>query len=372
MAVAKKKRMDEELPAAGLPSDEVKELPVELLAVDPMNIRAEPKIDDDFRNSVAAGIIHPLTVRPVECVESELREKLKSEGKKFVVTVGARRFEAACQAGLETVPCIVKELNDTDAMCLSIAENKHRKDIPPYRWVEVIKDLYSRFEGTREQRYRKMVEKTGIGESTIREYLLLAEHLTPDFVARLKEPEERSFSEKELLAERAVPPSEEKAPIGEISKEMAPLELPRVPQQVMVKLVQDKDFRELMKKDPAKAHELATEAAAKGQHKVGEVLRKIRERPKRERVELHPVTQPVELSLKLTFPWDVLESLNKYMQEKGYESAAEAVNSILLDWFRKETNVDYVDLQAALEAIVAEFLETKGYMKKEEVRTHEN
>ena len=47
----------------------------------------------------------------------------------------------------------------------------------------------------------------GLGYSAIYEYLLLAD-LPDDFKARLKEPEERSFSEKQALAKMPLVASE--------------------------------------------------------------------------------------------------------------------------------------------------------------------
>jgi hypothetical protein len=66
---------------------EVREIPLSLLEQDPMNIRDAPKIDDEFRDSISKGVIEPLVVRPVSCVEDKkAREKLISNGKQFVVT----------------------------------------------------------------------------------------------------------------------------------------------------------------------------------------------------------------------------------------------------------------------------------------------
>jgi len=352
-----------------LPSKEVKETPIELLGADPMNIREATKIDTEFRDSIEKGIIEPLIVRPVDSIEQKkAREELRSRGIQFVVTAGVRRLDAAQQAHLKTVPCIARELKDLEALALSIAENKHRKDIPPARWTEIVRDLYGRLEGPKEQRVREMHSMTGMGESTIKEYLLLDEHLTEDFRARLKEPKERSFSETQALAERSLATSEKKAPIDESGEEKVPPEPPRIPERVMVKLIQDKDFRQLMKKDPAKAHEIATQAAVLGQDRVGEVLRTIRERPKRKKEPRPPVAPPVEIAVDVGFSWKMLDALERYREEHKHPDLPAAACSILLDWFKRQTHVDYVDLQAALEGIIVNFLQNKGYTSRGEVK----
>lgn len=348
------------------------EIPLALLETDPMNIRDATKIDDEFRDSIQKGIIEPLVVRPVGCIEDKKAlEKLRAEGKQYAVVVGARRLDAARQAGLEAVPCLVRELKDLEALALSIAENRHRKDIPAWRWAEIVRDLYGRLEGSKEERVRKMVEMTGMGRSTIQEYLLLSE-LPTDFKARLKKPEERSFSEKEALARTPLAASEKTASFAKNGKNLPPSELehlneslPRVPERVMVKLVQDEDFRRLMKKNPAKAHELASRAAEKGQERVGEVLRLVREQPPRP--ERKPATVPyLELTLEVAYKLggkEILEGLEEYRRQHNLPDMTAAANDILLAWIREKTGVDYPELPMAIGAIITRYLEANGYAK---------
>jgi ParB/RepB/Spo0J family partition protein len=335
-----------------------------LLETDPMNVRDAPKIDDEFRNSVGKGIIEPLIVRPVASVEQEReRERLLSVGKQYVVTAGVRRFEAARQAGLDSVPCMVSELGDLDAMALSIAENKHRRDIPAWRWAEIVQNFYGRLEGAKDERVKRMAEMTGMGYSTIYEYLLLSE-LPDHFRARLKDPEERSFSEKEALAKTSPARSEEKAPIGESGKETAPSGPPRVPEKVMVKLVQDEDFKRLIKKDPAKAHELATVAAEKGRERVGEVLRLVREPQRREKLELKPVPfMDIPFEFKIRLFEQTLEELERYRRDNKLPDLQAAAVDILFKWIRRNVNVDYYDLPAAVQGIIITSLSREGYAK---------
>ncbi|MEM3452491.1 MAG: ParB N-terminal domain-containing protein [Candidatus Hadarchaeum sp.] len=357
---------------------EIKEIPLSALAPDPMNIRDAPKIDDDFRESIARGVIEPLIVRPVDEVEDKkAREKLTSEGKQYVITAGVRRYEAALQADLNSVPCIVREkLSDLEARCLSISENKHRKDIPPEKWAEIIKDLYNRLEGPKEQRVLKIKEMTGIGYGTIKEYLLLSD-LPPDFKARLKEPEERSDFEKEVLAKTSPARSQENAPIDKRSQEIAPFgELPtkahiepiRVPQKVIVKLVQDDHFRKLIRKDPFKAHTLATIAALKGRDRVGEVLRLAKEWKPPRRSDLKPVKGVDYLDMKLELEyrligWDVLEALEEYRKRFNFPDLTAAANDILLHAIWEQTGIEYPDLKMAVRGTIVRYLDRKVYLR---------
>src|SRR5690625_5177521 len=63
------------------------------------------------------GIIQPLVVR----------KSIKG----YEIVVGERRFRAAKEAGLETVPVIVKELTDDKMMELALLENLQREDLTP-------------------------------------------------------------------------------------------------------------------------------------------------------------------------------------------------------------------------------------------------
>jgi len=108
-------------------SREIRELPPESLAADPMNIRKEPKLDDEFMESIKKDVIEPLVVRPVDCVEDKkTREELRSKGRQFVVTAGVRRLEAAIQAELKAVPCIVRELSDLEEKSAKAMKRRQR------------------------------------------------------------------------------------------------------------------------------------------------------------------------------------------------------------------------------------------------------
>ena len=299
-------------------SEEIREIPIDKLEIDPMNVRGDPKVDMALIDSIRAdGALQNLIVRPLP-------------GGRFGVVAGVRRLVAARVAGLKTLPCRVRELSDIEAMAVSIKENVHRRDIPPWKWPEIITDFYRRLEGSKERRVKKMAEMTGMGYGTIKDYLLLSE-LPKDFKVRLKKPEERSFSEKQELAKTSAPMSEENAPITEESEKKPRIEPPQVPVRVMTRLARDRDFKRLMKKNPPKAHEIATEAAEKGRERVGEVLRKLRERPRRE--EPKPEwPRPVTLTVKL--PPHVVEGLERYRAEHEAESLEIAAQMVIVDYLQ--------------------------------------
>ena len=76
---------------------------------------------DELAESIRSrGVIQPLLVRPHP-----------DEDDRFEIVVGERRFVAAGRAGLDSVPCLVRELDERETFVLSVAENVAREDLNP-------------------------------------------------------------------------------------------------------------------------------------------------------------------------------------------------------------------------------------------------
>lgn len=83
------------------------------------------------------GIIQPLIVR----------KSIKG----YEIVVGERRFRAAKEAGLETIPAIVKELSDEKMMELALLENLQREDLTPIEEAYAYSNLMSELKITQEE-----------------------------------------------------------------------------------------------------------------------------------------------------------------------------------------------------------------------------
>lgn len=95
---------------------ETLQLRLDQLFLGDVNVRKDVGELEDLANSVKSqGVIQALTVRPI--------------GDRYEIVAGRRRFEAASQAGLGTVPVVVKELDDVDAINLSLQENLARQNL---------------------------------------------------------------------------------------------------------------------------------------------------------------------------------------------------------------------------------------------------
>lgn len=83
------------------------------------------------------GILQPILVRPTE------------DGYKIVA--GERRWRAARIAGLSTVPVIIKDMSDFDAMSVAMVENLQREDLNPVEEAEGYRRLAEATGWTQEQ-----------------------------------------------------------------------------------------------------------------------------------------------------------------------------------------------------------------------------
>jgi chromosome segregation DNA-binding protein len=67
----------------------------------------------------AQGLIQPVLVRPLQ------------EQGKYEIVAGERRWRACQLAGLETMACIVRQMDDYESMAIALVENLQREDLNP-------------------------------------------------------------------------------------------------------------------------------------------------------------------------------------------------------------------------------------------------
>jgi len=106
----------------------VRQLPLEQIATSPLQPRGyfSPKKMQEMIASIRQnGIIHAITVRPVATDRYEL-------------VTGERRYQAAQQLGFRTIPAIVKEMSDAEALQYALTENLEREELNPVEETEGI------------------------------------------------------------------------------------------------------------------------------------------------------------------------------------------------------------------------------------------
>ncbi|WP_099158978.1 ParB/RepB/Spo0J family partition protein [Virgibacillus ndiopensis] len=126
--------MEEEIDEAA-----IQEIPINECRPNPYQPRKTFHADaiEELKESILQyGIIQPLIVR----------KSIKG----YEIVVGERRFRAAKEAGLETVPVVVKELSDEKMMELALLENLQREDLTPIEEAHAYANLMNELHITQE------------------------------------------------------------------------------------------------------------------------------------------------------------------------------------------------------------------------------
>lgn len=105
------------------------------------------------------GILEPLLVRPIG-------------DNKYEVIAGERRYRAALQVELATVPCMVREVNDDDAFDIMVIENLQREDLTPVETAQAFQ-VYLQRHGNTTEAVAELASRTGIPGHAIRRQVRL-------------------------------------------------------------------------------------------------------------------------------------------------------------------------------------------------------
>ncbi|SDM40898.1 ParB/RepB/Spo0J family partition protein [Sediminibacillus halophilus] len=98
---------------------------------------------EELKDSILEyGILQPLIVR----------KSIKG----YEIVVGERRFRAAKEAGLKTIPVIIKELTDDKMMELALLENLQREDLSPIEEATAYANLMKELNITQEELARRL------------------------------------------------------------------------------------------------------------------------------------------------------------------------------------------------------------------------
>jgi ParB family chromosome partitioning protein len=102
------------------------------------------------------GVIEPLIVR--------------QRGDRFQIIAGERRYQASVQAGLQELPVVIREVDDTEVIELALIENLQRKDLTAFEEAEALHGLAERCGYT----HQDLARRLGKARSSITESLALA------------------------------------------------------------------------------------------------------------------------------------------------------------------------------------------------------
>ena len=151
-------------PAAPSPQPETeggkpREISVDLIDANPFQTRSQvnPEQLSELAASISAnGVVQPILVRP------------QANGR-FQLIAGERRWRASKVAGKTTIPAILRQVSDEQAMEITIVENLQRADLNPMEQARAFERLSREFNMTQEQ----MAVRTGKDRASIGNFLRL-------------------------------------------------------------------------------------------------------------------------------------------------------------------------------------------------------
>lgn len=112
--------------------------------IQPGRYQPRKKFDEDALQELSLsikehGVLQPLVIRPLK------------EGQNYEIIAGERRFRASQMAGLTSVPCVVKNYDDKEALAVALIENLQRSDLNVLEVAQGLQELVEQFSLTHER-----------------------------------------------------------------------------------------------------------------------------------------------------------------------------------------------------------------------------
>ena len=160
-----------------------REIPLDQIDPNPFQTRSqvnEEQLAELAASITANGVVQPVLVRP-------------QPGGRFQLIAGERRWRASRLASKTTIPAILRQVSDEQAMEITIVENLQRADLNPMEQARAFERLSREFHMTQEQ----MAQRTGKDRATVANFLRLLK--LPSSVQRRVETAELTFGHARAL-----------------------------------------------------------------------------------------------------------------------------------------------------------------------------
>lgn len=175
-------------PVAAAPSEESqsgkpREIAIDQIDRNPYQTRShfgEKELEELASSIAATGVIQPILVRSLPTG-------------RFQLIAGERRWLASQKAGKTTIPAILRQVSDEQAMEITIVENLQRADLNPMEQARAYERLAKDFKMTQEQ----MAKRTGKERASVANFLRLLR--LPEAVQQKVETGELSFGHARTL-----------------------------------------------------------------------------------------------------------------------------------------------------------------------------
>lgn len=149
--------------ATGL--EEIVELPLDKIEPGPFQARQDfdhESISELAESIKTHGIMQPVVVRPLG-------------DDRYQLVIGERRWRACREAGLQTIPAVIRRLDDLASSEMMLIENVQRKDLNPLEEAQAYRRLIEEFGLTQDEISRRVGKSRPFIANTLR---LL--HLPPE------------------------------------------------------------------------------------------------------------------------------------------------------------------------------------------------
>src|SRR6476646_1297863 len=192
------------MPAAQAASTQ--EIPIDSIDPNPYQTRRrinETALEELAESIRASGVVQPVVLRPV------------ANGR-YQLVAGERRWHASRRAGKTTIPAVVRQISNEQAMEITIIENLQREDLNPVEQARAFERLSREFGLTQEQ----IAARTGKDRASIANFIRLLK--LPEDVQNALEAGALSFGHgKVLLALAGFPEHLERAARETIEKQLS-------------------------------------------------------------------------------------------------------------------------------------------------------
>jgi len=135
----------------------IRMISVDRIDPNPLQARSELGNIEDLKSSIRSkGLLEPILVRP--------------KGGRYEIIAGERRFRASKGVGLKELPCIEMNVEDNEAMEISLIENLQRKDLDVFEEADGLKTLAEIYG----YNHAEIAEKLGKARSTVTEIISIS------------------------------------------------------------------------------------------------------------------------------------------------------------------------------------------------------
>src|SRR5712671_4029159 len=144
---------------ASQPAPSAQEIPIESIDPNPYQTRRrinEAALEELAESIRASGVVQPVVLRP-------------AANGRFQLVAGERRWHASKRAGKTTIPAVVRQISNEQAMEITIIENLQREDLNPMEQARAFERLSREFGLTQEQ----IAARTGKDRPSVGNFLRL-------------------------------------------------------------------------------------------------------------------------------------------------------------------------------------------------------